>query len=365
MTAVLASLAVAGTASAASWSPQVHLSSNDGSSVDVATINSTTAVAAYEESDEFGDSTGLFRRRSTDGGQTWGAPLMVAPNGGFPALAANGMDVDLVWNNPVGRVRYAHSTDGGVTFGPAISLSPSGRFAWRPAVARGPGGIVAVIYEDVVNGNVAVRISTNGGNTFGPADIVTENGDEMGLAVAVGDGVIYAAYSVGFENLRLRRTLDNGATWSAQQLVTNDAWIDGISMTAQGTHAYVAYTVSNDFPEFGQAVYRRTLNSGEGWGPRLVLGPADWSTSDPDIGMAGGVLHAVFTRCTPEFDICPDERIFHRRSTTGTSWTTPSRVSPTSMFDAFSPAVGWHRAVVTYIGFSSTADGAFARTRIP
>jgi len=359
------SIVLAGNVSAASWSAQTHLSSNDGSSVDVATINSTTAVAVYEESDEFGDSTGLFRRRSVDGGVSWGVPLLLASHGALPAVAANGMNVDVVWNSPNGRVHYASSTDGGATFGASKPISPFGRFAWRPAVARGPGGIVAVIYEDVQNGNVAVRVSTNGGATFAAADIVTNDGDEMGVAVAVGNGVIYAAYSIGFENLRIRRSLNNGATWGAQQVVTNDAWDDGISLTAAGTHAYVAYTVSNDFPQFGQAVFRRTVNSGADWSSQRALGPADWSTSDPDVGLAGGVLHGVFTRCTPEFDICPDERVFYRRSTTGTSWGTPIRVSPTSLFEAFSPSVGSHRAVVTYIAFGMTADGAFARTRVP
>ena len=342
------------------------LSSGEGSfHADVVTLNSSTAVAAYVELDDQSESAGMFTRRSTNGGQTWGAPLLVAGAGNFPALAARGMDVDIVWNTQNGRVRYARSTDGGQTFGPSRAISPRGRFAWRPAVARGPDGIVAVIYEDVQNGNVAVRVSTNGGATFASADILTGNGEEMGVAVAVGNGVIYAAYSVGFQNLRIRRSLNDGATWSAPAVVTNNAWTDGISLTAAGTHAYVAYTISNDFPQFGQAVYRRTINRGAGWGSRLDLAPAAWSTSDPDVGLAGGVLHAVFTRCTPEWDICPDERVFYRRSTTGTTWRKPIRVSPRALFDAFSPSVGSHRAVVTYVGFGSAGDGAFARTRVP
>src|SRR5688572_17384898 len=193
-------LVIASAALAASWSTPDKLSSSGWVyQADVATMNTTNAVAVYVEADGTVGSEELWLRRTTDGGVSWGVPLLVAASGRSPAVAAEGSNVDLVWNTPTGRVRYARSTDGGQTFGAAIFLSPLGRYAWRPAVARGPGGIVAAIYEDVQNGNVAVRVSTDGGMTFAPADILTSSGGEMGVAVAIGDGVIYAAYSVGFD----------------------------------------------------------------------------------------------------------------------------------------------------------------------
>lgn len=359
-------LAVASAALAASWSTPDKLSSSGWVfQADVATTSATNAVAAYVESDGTEDSDEVWLRRTTDGGVSWGVPLLVAAKGHSPAVAAEGMNVDLVWNAPSGRVRYARSTDGGQTFGPARFLSPLGRFAWRPAVARGPGGIVAAIYEDVQNGNVAVRVSTDGGMTFAPADILTGAGGEMGLAVAIGDGVIYAAYSVGFESLRVKRSLNNGVTWSDAARITNNLWEDGISLAAAGTQAYIAYTGPNDWPNFSQVRYRRTVDRGAHWSSAMPLARGDWTTSDPDLGLAGGVLHAAFTLCAPDIDYCAAYWVFYRRSTNGTTWGNPLPVPQSSLWNAYQPSVGSHRALVTYIGEDETGLDAFARTRLP
>jgi hypothetical protein len=359
-------LVIAGTALAASWSAPDRLSSSGWVfQADVATMSATRAVAAYVESDGTEGSEELWLRRTTDGGVSWGVPLLVAAHGHSPALAAEGMNVDLVWNAPSGRVRYARSTDGGQTFGPARFLSPLGRYAWRPAVARGPGGVVAVIYEDVQNGNVAVRVSTDGGVTFAPPDILTSSGGEMGVGVAIGDGVIFAAYSVGSESLRVRRSLDSGATWAGAMLITNSLFEDRISISAAGAQAYIAYTVPNDFPNFSQVRYRRTLDGGAHWSAAMDLAPDDWTTSDPDLGLAGGVLHAAFTLCVTDIDYCEANWVFYRRSMDGTTWGNPRSVPQSSLWNAYEPSVGAHRGLVTYIGEDESAIDAFARTRQP
>src|SRR5688572_8057949 len=358
-------LVISGTALAASWSTPDRLSSSGWVfQADVATMSATNAVAVYVESDGTEDSEEVWLRRTMDGGVSWGAPLLVAANGHSPAVAAAGMNVDLVWNAPSGRVRYARSTNGGQTFGPARFLSPLGRFAWRPAVARGPGGIVAVIYEDVQNGNVAVRVSTDGGATFAAADILTSSGGEMGLAVAIGDGVIYAAYSVGFERLRVKRTLNSGVTWSDAARITSNLWEDGFSLAAAGTQAYIAYTGPNEFPNFSQVRYRRTLDMGAHWSAAMPLARDDWTTSDPDLGLAGGVLHAAFAVCAPDIDYCPAYWVIYRRSTNGTTWGNHLPVPQSSLWSAYEPRVGSHRALVTYIGEDESALDAFARTRL-
>jgi hypothetical protein len=359
-------LVIPGAALAASWSAPDRLSSSGWVfQADVATMSATNAVAVYVEANGSAGSEELWLRRTTDGGVSWDVPLMVAATGHSPAVAARGLNVDLVWNAHNGRVRYARSTDGGQTVGPARFLSPLGRFAWRPAVARGPGGLVAVIYEDVQNGNVAVRVSTDGGATFAPPDILTGSGGEMGLAVAIGDGVIYAAYSVGFERLRVKRSLNNGVTWSDAALITNNLWEDGFSLAAAGRHAYIAYTGPNDLPNFSQVRYRRTLDWGAHWSSAMPLAPAEWTTTDPDLGLANGVLHAAFTLCVPDIDYCPVYWVIYRRSTNGTTWGTPRPVPQPSLWNAYEPSVGSHRALVTYIGENETGLDAFARTRVP
>lgn len=362
--AIVLSLVLAGQSMAATWATPVPLTAAAaGFDGDIVAFGSSTAVAAYVESN---GSDELFIRRTTNSGATWAPPLLISADGTSPALAARDSMVDIVWNPPNGRVRYSRSLDAGVSFEPSIALSPLGRFAWRPAVARGPGGLVAVVYEDVQNGNVAVRVSQNGGMSFGAASILTGDGGEMGLAAAIGNGVIYVAYSVGFESLRLKRSTNEGASWSGPASISNQLWDDGISMAAVGSHAYVAYTAQNTFPQFGKIRYKRTTNSGANWSAQLDLSPSSWSTFDPDIHLRGGVLRSVFTRCTPEFDICVEERTLYSQSANGTTWTAPQRVSPTTLWAAYSPRVGFAgRILAFYLGDDATGLRPFVRRGTP
>ena len=360
--ASLASLLVAGSAVAASWSAPVALSSGDvffGN--DLVTLSSTRAVSVFTES---GTPDQLFVSRTTNGGGSWTAAAPLGA-GSSPQLAGHGMNVDLVFNQSNGRVRYARSTDGGVTFGPSVALSPAGRYAWWPNVGRGADGTVAVIYEDVVNGNVYVRVSHDGGLSFDPADLLTQNGDESGLDAAVGDGVIYAAYTTEGSRVRVRRSTDGGATWRAAAKITNQHLYGSVSLVAAGTHAYVAFTDPNDFENFGEVKYRRTTNSGASWSGKINLAPHEWSTGEPDLGLHGGVLRAVFVRCTPEWDICESDRSYYRQSNTGTTWGAPQRITPNDLWYGWSANVGAHKAIVTYLGEDETGDFLYARTRMP
>lgn len=348
--ALVLSLVIASEALALSWASPVPLSSanTDVFFGDLATAGGT-AVAAYSES---GATDLLFVRRSTDGGTSWKAPVLLSSNGMFPAVAGYGSSFDVIWNTANGRLRYARSTDGGATFSPSVPLSPLGRYTWRPAVARGPGGIVAVIWEDVASGAINVRVSTNGGASFGAATTLSTRGEEMGVGVAVGEGVIYAAYSTSFERLRLKRSTNNGLTWSTAKSITDQLTDDGISLTAAGSRAFIAYTTTNSYPgQFFKVRYRSTASSGTSWSPQHDLAPQSWSTSDPDLALQGGVLRATFTRCTTEFDICVDSRVFYRQRVLGSAWSSPERVSPVSLNEADRSHVGRvGKTLVLYVG---------------
>lgn len=360
--AILLSLALAGQTMAVTWNAPIALTSADATSGDLVTLGSSTAVAAYSEA---GEPEQLFVRRSTSSGASWETPQALG-NGMFAALAGRGMHVDLIWNRPSGRVLYATSTDGGASFGSPVALSPVGRFAWQPSVARGPAQLVAVVWEDVVSGYVNVRVSQDGGVSFAAPKVLTTAGEEMGTAVAIGDGVIYVAYSIGSEEVRLRRSLDSGLTWRAPVAITNRLWDDGISLTAAGSHAYMAYTTIASGSTWSKVGYRQTTDRGANWSSQMDLSPPTWTSSEPDMALQGGVLRAVFTRCTPEIDVCIDERIFYRESSNGTSWSTAQRVSPNTLFAAYSPHAGFAgKVLVLYLGDGSDGILPYVRAGTP
>jgi hypothetical protein len=346
--ALLLSLLVAGQAVAVTWAtPKALATGVDAFQGDLATAGGI-ALAVFGTS----DPDEIRVRRSTDSGGSWAPAQLLSSNGILPAIAGRAMNFDVVWNNAdTGRVRYARSTNGGASFGPSVGLSPSGRFAWRPAVAHGPSGRVAVIWEDAGNHAIQVRVSTNGGTTFGNTKTLSMLGQDMGVAVAVGDGVIYAAYSVGEESLRLRRSFDDGANWQPAQSITDQAVLPGISLTAAGTLAFVGFSAQPTDPSsFYRARYRSTEDRGAHWSSPHNLASATWTTYDPDLNVQGNVLRAAITRCTPEFDICVDERVFYRQQV-GSSWSTAQRVSPSTLFEARVSHVAYAaKILVFYLG---------------
>jgi hypothetical protein len=366
--ALLLSLMLAGQSLAATWSTPAPLTtSGTAYNGDLLTLGSSTALAAYVQfSDDWSLPDQIFFRRSTNSGASWGSPKLLTSNGSFPALAGRGSNVDVVWNNANGRVRYARSTNGGASFGSSVALSPSGRYAWRPSVARGPNGRVAVAWEDVESGAVQVRVSKNGGSSFGSAKTLTTKGAEMGTAVAIGKGVIYVAYAVGSDKLRIKRSRDSGATWSTAIPITENLQYGGISLVASGSNAYVAYTGPNSGFLHSKVRYRRTTDKGANWSSQMDLASSSWTTSNPHLSLKSGVLRATFERCTSQWDYCDNFRVMYRQSTNGTSWTAAERVSPKSLWEAWGPKVGFAgKIIVTYTGESSSGIDAYARRGTP
>jgi hypothetical protein len=339
-----------GQAVSATWSTPVALTSWERSSAGgLVALGSSTAIAVYTEESGYSDVPNrIYARRSTNSGASWRPPVLLSGDGRSPAIAGRGSSADVVWTASNGRVRYARSTDGGATFGTSLALSSSGREAWRPTVARGPNGRVAVAWEDDA-GAVRVRVSKNGGASFGSVKTLTTVSTQAGTAVAVGKGVVYVAYVVGNDDqkVRVKRSRDSGASWSSAVAITDNGAARGVSITAAGSHAYVAYTGPNS--GWGQVRYRRTTDKGATWSKLMDLSPAAWSSSNPHISLKGGVLRAVFDRCTPEWDICGNERVFYRESANGTSWAPAQRVSPTNLWGAWDPSVGFAgRILVLY-----------------
>ncbi|CAN5730022.1 hypothetical protein BH24CHL6_BH24CHL6_04710 [soil metagenome] len=359
------SVVLATQALAATWTAPIPLtSSGDVFRGDLVGLGSSTVVAVYAETPF--ESERVYVRRSVNSGASWGPATLLSGRGLFPAIAGRGMNVDVIWNASNGRVRYARSTDGGASFAPSVALSPAGRFAWRPAVARGPGGRVAVVWEDVQNGRINVRVSKNGGASFAPAKVIATAGEESGVDVAIGKGVIYVAYVVGSGGLRVKSSLDSGGSWSGAARITNRFLSDRVSLTAAGSHAYISFTVPNSGFNFSKIRYRRTTDRGANWSRPRDLSPANWTTYDGDIALQGGVLRATFVRCTTEFDICVNNRVFYRQSSDGRNWTTPQRVSPRSVFDAWEPRVGFAgKILVLYTGDTDAGANLYVRRGSP
>jgi hypothetical protein len=129
--------------------------------------------------------------KSTDHGQTFGAPVVVHDDGWvYPGCphAGPSMQVDaegrlhVAWwtgKEGIAGVHYARSDDGAQTFGAPVELGVA-QYS-KPAhvqLALGGAGTVLVAWDDgtVVTPKVVLRTSRDGGDTFGAAQQVSAEG---------------------------------------------------------------------------------------------------------------------------------------------------------------------------------------------
>jgi hypothetical protein len=139
--------------------------------------------------------------RSTNGGATFSAPLIIPSNMQDTADNNNiqmGVDgsgnINLLWHReltPTGTVPnsfFSRSTDGGATFSPEVN--PGGATSAQLIVH--PDGKIAIVWFDQTTSNLLAVSSSDGVNFSAPTTIWTAVGNPMDLIVAAGpQGQIY------------------------------------------------------------------------------------------------------------------------------------------------------------------------------
>ena len=362
------SIAVAGSALAASWSPATPLTSSGNVwNGRIANLGTSSAIVVYQKGKK------IQTRRTIDGGLTWRVPALVSKTGAAPDIAGSGSAVDIVWAQ--GRsIRYRRSINGGSTYRPAITLGsirvcPKNTAGCSPApgpqVAHGPNGIVAVTWlDDRTDGHnrIYVRVSTNSGATFGPARLVHDDTSGSllisGPDVAVGSlGVIHVAFlqyeSDYVDALDVTRSTDSGSSWSrpislGTAMDTNyyEGPVCGPALTAIDTHAYVAYCDGYyddvNGPQYGIS-YSRTIDSGQTWTDGQMVTPLAQYDS-PAIELSGGVLRLIYGH----YD--SGGKVLYRQSTNGLTWSSQEAVAGGDSYTGGVTYVGGKVVVLFYDG---------------
>jgi hypothetical protein len=350
---VVLSLAVAGTALGLSWSGRIPLtSSGNGFGDGIDQLDASSAVMSFVEWNGDGYNVGV--RRSTTSGTSWDSPQILSTNGFDSDVAALSPYVDVVFeqNN---RVRYVRSVNDGASYGPPMALSPKSRaFPINLSVARGPGGLVVVAWQNGNTNVVKVRVSTDNGVSFGSTTNFATNIQDEGTAVAAGNGVVYLAYKTEFDTLMVTRSTNGGVNWDPPVTATTSAYsvVDEFSLAAAGDHVYLAYSnINTAHPAWGTVRYRRSLDSGQTWSNERQLSPAAWKTEHPQIDLRNGVLRAVYGRRTSS-----GISIYFQKSNDGLNWGGAQLVDPNA-----------HDPFVTYAGkvivlFEVGTGNAYVRT---
>ena len=302
----------------ATWEPDQFLAQTQRSQNDpqiAVDANGTVHVAWLHDY-----VPGVTYQQSHDGGQSWSAPILVAPQDGEPPqwsdrpvllISPDGMDVYVAFNARASYVAASH--DGGLSFAPPVRTSSVLRYWFHSGgavAADGTAYVAAASYRSDYTGNSRLYVlrSTDGGASWDTklVDVSAEMpacdwspgcylgflGPSMGLAVDR-VGTVLVAYHAGIspqspQQLYIRASEDGGLTWSERrQISSQDPAVNN------AFPAVAAGPAPDDFRVIWQddrireqtgwnTWYRRTTDGGQTWSLPVRLSNQPFGASYKD-----------------------------------------------------------------------------------
>src|SRR6185295_851350 len=200
-------------------------------------------------------------------------------------LAVNGDTVHVVWTDhrTLGHaIYYRHSPDAGVTWNTAIPITDTTGTAIFPAIAVS-GSTIHVVWLDSSLGVPAsfYKRSLDGGNTWGPA-VCLDSSTKFWPGVATSGSMVFVTLNkeivIGNTEVFLRRSIDNGVTWEAEQQISNAfGRSEDPAIAAQGSYIHLSWNDKRS--GIMNIYYRRSSDAGVTWGPETQLTTTDSYTS--------------------------------------------------------------------------------------
>jgi hypothetical protein len=174
----------------------------------------------------------LYYRRSTDGGNTWTPESRTTQDPGYsgcPFPVIHGSTVYLFWRDDrlgTFKIFFKRSDDHGVTWGPDTLLTPDGIKAEFPYPIV-QGNSIHLVWRDTRDGNAEIyyKRSINGGINWTKDERLTYNsGESEHPKLAVLNDSLFLVWRDdrdGNYEIYLKKSVDDGKTWSADQRLTN------------------------------------------------------------------------------------------------------------------------------------------------
>jgi len=265
----------------AQWEPEVRLTNN--SSPSLTSINNAWSIASNGDTihvvwwDSRDGNTEIYYKRSTDGGENWGADTRLTNNTALSidvCIAVNGSNVHVVWeDNRDGEneIYYKRSINSGNTWGNDVRLTFANNSAFLPSIAVS-GSNVHVTWNDARdsdNGEIYYKNSGDNGSTWGPDTRLSYNAEYSGIpSIAASGQKVYVAwedYRNGKGDIYFIRSSNNGVNWGAETNLTeneNDSWDPSIA--AHGSVVHCTYQVDLDGVNY-EIYYLRSTDAGVSW----------------------------------------------------------------------------------------------------
>jgi len=346
----------------ADWTPLKRLTWNLGGSEYPALAVDSNSTLHVVCRDGTPGNLEIFYMKSPDGGLTWSIPKRItwtSKRSNTPAIAIDSQGtIHVVWQDDapedVTGIYYKRSTDGGTTWSTMKRLTWSwttGGWSYNPVIAVDSSNIVHVVWNDDASGQYELyyKRSSDGGLSWSSLKRITWGyGHHAGASIIIGlSNAIHAVWhgdvfgSSG--EIFYKKSTDQGATWTLNKRLTwNSGWSSepAIAVDLSG-QLHVVW--DDDTPGNFDIYHAKSTDGGDNW---TAAKRVNWNPGNsilPAIGTDSfGFLHVVWQ----DNETGTDEILYKKSPDGGVSWAPVAQgLTYENSGDSYRPAIG-----VDYLG---------------
>jgi len=291
----------------AQWGNDVRLTNDPA--VSAAAMSVTGGIAANGDSihvvwtDERDGNPEIYYKRSTDGGQIWGADTRLTSNDSVslePAVAISGSNVHVVWHDLRDgnlEIYYKRSTDSGVNWGADVRLTNDTIKSVYPGLEASGLDVYVVWYVHVNNDNtyhqIFCKYSNDGGIIWGNETPITNDTVRSGFPSVTVSGsnvhIVWVDQPVGSPGeIYYKRSTDGGTNWGTITRLTNNSSCFLPTSALSDSNLYIVWV---DLRDGNYEIYfKHSADEGLTWGPDIRLTNAAGNSLYPTaVASASGV----------------------------------------------------------------------------
>ncbi len=206
----------------ATWSDDIRISNNSGSSNKPSISNNGDLICIAWEDNRDGN-TEIYTRRSPDGGVSWGSETRISNNSSNSqeaSISVSGQNVFLAWsdnrNGSIFEIYYVRSLDGGLSWGSEnrftnnstisnnSSVSNSGQtviIGWGELAGFTSKNYYKKSTDNGANWSPEYQLSSNSNTSFAPQVIITSTNLVHSVWPDERNGVIEVFYKSSFDSI--------------------------------------------------------------------------------------------------------------------------------------------------------------------
>jgi PGF-pre-PGF domain-containing protein len=363
------------------WSSDVRLTNAASTSEDPSiALNGSNIHVVWEDNRD--GNYEIYYKNSTDAGVTWSSDVRLTNNAsssGGPVIAVNGNNLHVVWDdNRDGNyeIYYKNSTDAGVTWSSDVRLTNDAGYSYLPSIALN-GSNIHVVWWDNRDGNYEIyyKNSTDAGVTWSSdVRLTNDASDSRYSTIALSESnthVVWEDNRDGNYEIYYKNSTDAGVTWSSDVRLTNNIGHSyNPSIAVNGNNIHVVWDDDRDGND--EIYYKNSTDNGATWSGDVMLTNDASGSDNPAIALSESNTHVVwydnrdgnweiYYKRSPAFPP-PNITSWSNTKTNDTSLNITINVSEVVTFNATANQSGnmsWYKNGTFQYNNSSVTDGNF------